>query len=124
MPQLRYQALNLMQVFDVLRHASIARLAVAEDGRPYVVPVAFQLEVKDAEIILHMVSLPEGRKMNALRGNDRVCVEIDLPSCAWVDTVLVEGRATVGLAEPGKAIELRVAAERTSGRRFFLPEAD
>ena len=44
MPMLRYQELNLLQMLDVLRGASLAHLALSDGGRPYVVPMAYQLE--------------------------------------------------------------------------------
>lgn len=119
MPELRYQELNLMQILDALREGGIARLALAEDGQPYVVPMAFQLEVVRAQPILHLASPAAGRKMDVLRGNDRVCLEVERPGCAWYDVVLAEGRATLGAAqEPG--VEIRVHPHTLSGRRFFL----
>lgn len=122
MAELHYQELNLLQIFDVLRHARIARLAVSRANQPYVVPMRFQLEVRGKETILHLISRDGGRKMDTLRVNDRVCLEIELPGCAWVDTVVIQGRATVGIHEPGKAVELCVAARHMTGRRYFQPE--
>ena len=37
MPDLSYMELNLMQMLDVLRAASLTRLAVSERDQPYVV---------------------------------------------------------------------------------------
>ena len=120
MPMLRYQELNLLQMLDVLRGASLAHLALSDGGRPYVVPVAYQLEARGSEVLLHLVSPEAGRKIATLRRNDRVCLEIDLPACAWMDTVLVEGRATSGMAEPGRAVEVVVSVMHMSGRRYFV----
>lgn len=122
MAELHYQELNLLQIFDVLRHARIVRLAVSRANQPYIVPMRFQLEVRGKETILHLTSRDGGQKLDALRVNDRVCLEIELPGCAWLDTVVIQGRATVGIHEPGKAVELCVAARHMTGRRYFQPE--
>lgn len=119
MTEVHYQELNLMQILDVLRPGGVARLALSEDGQPYVVPMFFQLEVRGRQLILHLASPASGRKLRILRGNDRVCLEVEQPACAWFDVVLAEGRATVGAAsEPG--VELLVYPRVLSGRRFFL----
>ena len=120
MPMLRYQELNLLQMLDVLRSASLAHLALSDGAQPYVVPRAYQLEARGSEVLLHLVSPEAGRKIATLRRNDRVCLEIDLPACAWMDTVLAEGRATAGMAEPGRAVEVVVSVMHMSGRRYFV----
>lgn len=120
MAELRYQELNLLQILDVLRPGGVARLALSEDGQPYVVPMVFQLEVQRAQPILHLVSPAAGRKMAILRGNDRVCLEIERPDCAWTDIVLAEGRATIGMVQE-EGVDLRVHPHTLSGRRFFQP---
>lgn len=119
MGEVNYQEMNLMQVLDVLREGGIARLALSQDGQPYAVPVAFQLEVRRMQPILHLVSASSGRKADILRENDRVCLEVERPGCAWYDVVLAEGRATLGAAETG-GVQVLVYPETLSGRRFFL----
>lgn len=119
MAELRYQEMNLMQVLDVLREGGIARLALSQDGQPYAVPVAFQLEVRRAQPVLHLASPSTGRKMDILRENDRVCLEVERPGCAWYDVVLAEGRATLGAAEAG-GVQILIYPESLTGRRFFL----
>lgn len=119
MTELRYQELNLIQILDVLRPGGVARLGLCQDGQPYVVPLAFQLEARGAQLILHLASPAAGRKMDILRRNARVCLEIEQQACAWLDTVLVEGRAAIGAVQEGGVL-LRVLPEEVTGRRFFL----
>ncbi|MBR2719283.1 MAG: pyridoxamine 5'-phosphate oxidase family protein [Clostridia bacterium] len=119
MADLHYQELNLMQILDVLREGGVARLALSEDGQPYVVPMLFQLEVRRAQPILHLASPAAGRKMDILRRSDKVCLEVERPGCAWFEVVLAEGRATLGAAGEAGA-EICVYPHNLSGRRFFL----
>jgi len=119
MVELHYQELNLMQILDVLRPGGVARLALAEDGQPYVVPMAFQLEVQQVQPILHLASPATGRKVDILRANDQVCLEVECPGVAWFDVVLAEGTATLGAAQE-EGVHIRVYPHTLSGRRFFL----
>jgi len=60
---------------------------MSDDGQPYVVPLSYGY--KDNTFYLHSAS--EGRKLDILRKNDRVCIEIDNDceiqrgddACAW-----------------------------------------
>lgn len=119
MAEVHYQELNLMQVLDVLRQGGVARLGMAAGDRPYVVPVAFQLEVRRTKPVLHLGSPATGRKADTLRENALVCLEVEQPSAAWYDVVLAEGRAALGAAENG-GMEIMIYPESLSGRRFFL----
>ena len=121
MPDLSYMELNLMQILDVLRAARLARLAVSERDQPYVVPLHYQLEVTRGQVIIHLTVPEGGRKADTLRRNALVCLEFELPGCAWVDTAVVEGRAAVGLREAGRAVDILVPAAAMTGRRYFLP---
>ena len=64
---------------SIVRRARVCRLAVSDDGQPYVVPLCFGY--KDGALYFH--SAGEGRKIDILRRNSRVCVEFD------IDTELV-----------------------------------
>ena len=121
MPMLRYQELNLLQMLDVLRSASLAHLALSDGAQPYVVPMHYQLEVTRGQVIIHLTTPEGGRKADTLHHNALVCLEFELPGCAWVDTAVVEGRAAVGLREAGRAVDILVPAAAMTGRRYFLP---
>jgi nitroimidazol reductase NimA-like FMN-containing flavoprotein (pyridoxamine 5'-phosphate oxidase superfamily) len=56
----------------VLRERTFGRLGCIADGGPYVVPVNYIFDGND--IYIH--SLP-GKKINALRANPRVCLQVD-----------------------------------------------
>jgi nitroimidazol reductase NimA-like FMN-containing flavoprotein (pyridoxamine 5'-phosphate oxidase superfamily) len=67
-------------VESVIRKATVCRLAFSEDDRPYIVPLCFGY--RDNTLYFH--SAREGRKLDILKKNDRVCFEMD------VDQELVE----------------------------------
>ncbi len=67
--------------------ANVCRLAMVDEGEPYVIPVNFGYS--DGALYIH--SAPAGRKMDVLRRNPRVCFEIEssatitrhLEPCHW-----------------------------------------
>ncbi|GAV30871.1 predicted flavin-nucleotide-binding protein [Coriobacteriaceae bacterium EMTCatB1] len=57
----------------LLRRAQVLRLGLVDEGGPYVVPLNFGYE--DGRIYLH--GAPEGRRMDAIARDPRVCFEVD-----------------------------------------------
>ncbi len=64
---------------SIIRQAAVCHLGLCDEGSPYVVPLCFGYE--DGHLYFH--SAQEGRKLEILRKNDRVCFEMD------IDQVLV-----------------------------------
>lgn len=80
----------------------VCRIGLADGLTPYVVPINFGL----GENCLYLHCATEGRKLDILRKNDRVCFEMDLlreikqapEACGWsarYESVIGFGRAVV-----------------------------
>jgi len=74
-----------------LREAPVGRLGFADEGEPYVVPLNFGI-LSTAPLTLVFHSAGEGRKLEMMARNSRVCFEADLPgelcdggstACKW-----------------------------------------
>ncbi len=88
--------------------APVCRIGVSDDGMPYVVPMSFGLGERD----LYFHCAAEGRLLNIIRRNDRVCFEMDLfrevilgqspcgCSCRY-ESVIGFGRAVI-MDDPGE----------------------
>ncbi len=65
-------------VLDVLARGDVARLAMVDEGGPYLVPVSYALLPPEPGEPLRLVvhGARGGRKMDALRRDPRVCVEV------------------------------------------------
>ena len=122
MPKWCWQELNLLQMYDILRETDMCRLAVEEDGQPWCVPMHFQFEIAKGVTYIHLTMPDHGRKLDAMAMNDRVCLEFERPGCAWLDVLIITGRATVGFYVPGELMHLRVRVQEMSARRFFQRE--
>ena len=57
----------------VIRKAHVCRLALVDDDKPYVVPMNFGFD----GTFLYLHAAREGRKLDILRKNNRVCVEFE-----------------------------------------------
>jgi len=68
---------------DVIRRAEVCRLAMIDDGVPYIVPMNFGY--RDGTFYFHCAR--EGRKLDILRKHPRVCFELE------ADVRLVRGDA-------------------------------
>jgi uncharacterized protein len=92
----------------IMEKAPVCRIGVSDDGMPYVVPMSFGLGERD----LYFHCAAEGRLLDVIRRNDRVCFEMDLfrevilgqspcgCSCRY-DSVIGFGRAVI-VNDPGE----------------------
>ena len=127
-------------VLDVLARGEVLHLAMIAGGAPYVVPLSYAAlpgpegaPLDGLRLLLH--GAPQGRKIDALRADPRVCFEVSvdvavLPgprACAFTVrylSVIGEGRARF-VAEPGeKARALAVLAARHGAPGTTLEEAE
>jgi nitroimidazol reductase NimA-like FMN-containing flavoprotein (pyridoxamine 5'-phosphate oxidase superfamily) len=100
---------------DILRRGEICRLAMADDDMPYVVAVNYGY----ADNCLYIHAAPEGRKIDFMRKNPRVCFEIDVDveivntdsvhKCSTkYKSIIGYGTASIITDDPGKIAGLDV----------------
>jgi nitroimidazol reductase NimA-like FMN-containing flavoprotein (pyridoxamine 5'-phosphate oxidase superfamily) len=99
----------------ILEEALVCRIGLSDGGMPYVVPMNYGLGAD----CLYLHCAAEGRKLDILRKNDRVCFEMDLlreikqgaEPCGWgarYESVIGFGRAVI-VEDPA---EKRAALDR------------
>lgn len=116
---------------DIIRRARVCRIALSDGNEPYVVPMNFGY--RDGVLYLHCA--PEGKKIDILKQNDRVCFEMDIDGgpvpgetpCQWgmrYESVIGYGRAQFveERAEKIKALGC-IMEQYTQGPHAFSPEA-
>jgi uncharacterized protein len=115
----------------VIREARICRLGLCEGGQPYIVPLSFGY--RDRTLYFH--GAPEGRKMEILRSNPRVCFEFDVDAvivegqeaCRWgmkYRSVIGFGRAVLVESPEEKRDALAIIMGHYSERSFTFPERE
>ncbi len=91
---------------DVIRRAEVCRLAMVDDGEPYIVPMNFGY--RDGYLYFHCAR--EGRKLDVLRKNPQLCFELEADvhlvrgekACRWstsYESVIGWGTAAISLDE-------------------------
>ncbi|MDP7078770.1 MAG: pyridoxamine 5'-phosphate oxidase family protein [Candidatus Undinarchaeales archaeon] len=92
------------EIDSILERATVCRLGMCADGKPYVVPLNFGH--KDGRLYFH--SATEGKKLDILRRNEKVCFEVDVDTevipaqspCGWgMRYASVIGSGTASLVE-------------------------
>jgi nitroimidazol reductase NimA-like FMN-containing flavoprotein (pyridoxamine 5'-phosphate oxidase superfamily) len=115
----------------LMEEALVCRIGFCDDGTPYVVPMNFGL----GENCLFFHCAAEGRKLDILRQNDRVCFEIDFlreikqgpASCGWgarYESVIGFGRAILVDDPAGKrfALDRIMDHYRAQGPHTYLDD--
>jgi hypothetical protein len=92
----------------IIRRCRVCRLAMCDDGQPYIVPLNFGYDGR----FLYFHAAPKGRKIDIIKRNDRVCFEFDIlhdivtaqQACDWgAKYESVIGSGTVEIVDDSKA---------------------
>ena len=117
------------EIERIIQKALVCRVALADGDSPYVVPVCFGF--KDGAIYFH--STPEGKKIEILRKNNKVCFEMDIDTkviegekgCEWgIQYASVIGYGIASFVEDleEKKHALRVLLRHYSDKTYEFPE--
>ena len=110
-----------LRIREILSNASFCHVAMCNGGVPYCVPMCFAY--KDEKVYLH--SAGEGRKIEILKGNPKVCIIIE-HGCSLItsdspcgygmryESVMIEGLACF-LHGKEKEYGLEIIAEKYAG---------
>lgn len=109
----------------ILSEAQVCRLAMTDGDEPYVVPVCFWYG--NNAIWLH--SAREGKKIDLIKGNPRVCVEVDVSGgpipdekpCSWefrYRSVICTGTAQIVEDPDTKKVALNALMLRYGGEEY------
>jgi nitroimidazol reductase NimA-like FMN-containing flavoprotein (pyridoxamine 5'-phosphate oxidase superfamily) len=121
---------EVADIEQIIRKSLVCRLALAEENQPYIVPLSFGF--KNGTLYFH--SAPEGKKIEILRKNDKVCFEFDLDhevvtdqeACKWgmkYKSVIGFGKAYIVEDIHEKKQGLNAIIEHYSGSMYEYPEA-
>ena len=72
-------------ILHIADQAGILRLSLFDDEYPYIVPLHYGYSFENGQLFFYMHSAKEGRKLELIKANPRVCIELDC------DTKLISG---------------------------------
>ena len=124
------EVVEFAEIEQIVRKSLVCRLALAEKNQPYIVPLCFGF--KNSALYFH--SAPEGRKIEILRKNNKVCFEFDLDHEVVSDKEAckrgVKYRSVIGFGKASfvenleeKRLGLDVIMQHYSGRSFQYPQS-
>lgn len=67
---------DLLEIEQIIAGCRVCHVAMADEGRPYLVPMNFGYELKEGTLTLYFHSAKEGKKINVLKANDNVWFEM------------------------------------------------
>jgi nitroimidazol reductase NimA-like FMN-containing flavoprotein (pyridoxamine 5'-phosphate oxidase superfamily) len=114
---------------SIIGKSSVCRLALSEEDRPYIVPLCFGYE--DDTLYFH--SAREGRKLDILRKNNKVCFEFDIDheiveaeeACGWgmkFQSIIGFGKGSIIDAIESKRKALNIIMQQYSGNSYEYPD--
>ena len=117
-------------ISSVIRRSTVCRLGMSDDNQPYVLPMSFGY--KDGAVYFHCAT--EGRKIEILRKNPRVCIEFDVDcrvktgdsACKWgfvFQSAIAFGVASFVSDLKEKQAALDVIMRQYSNEAFTYPES-
>lgn len=116
------------EIEAILHRAAVCRLAMADENGPYVVPLCFGYR----DNLLYFHSAREGKKLDMLKKNNRVCFEVDVDAalkkasrpCQWTMTyqsVIGFGNAFVVETSEDKRRGLDIIMAHYGGAGELMP---
>jgi nitroimidazol reductase NimA-like FMN-containing flavoprotein (pyridoxamine 5'-phosphate oxidase superfamily) len=118
------------EIDEVIRGAQVCHLGLAVDGEPYVVPMSFGYD----GIAVYFHTAQEGRKIDMIASNPRVCVEFerhvelvtsDTKACKWTfsyESVVAYGDIEELSSPKDRARGLNQIMRQYSGRDWKFDE--
>ena len=123
---------NIDEIMQIVERAKILHLGLFDSEYPYVLPLHFGYEYTDKTLIFYLHSAKEGHKLDLIRANPNVCIElecdVDLISggeapCKYgaaFASVIGRGRATVIDDMQEKIKGLSLLMKNQTGREFII----
>ena len=119
---------NRAEIDSVIRRSKVCRLGLSDQGTPYIVPLCFGYDGQS----LYFHCARQGRKLDILRQNDKVCFEFDIVEgiveadrgCDWgicYQSVIGSGRACLVEDPIEKEQALSLIMAQYSKRTFSFP---
>ena len=116
---------NLEDVEEIMKKAKVCRIGLVDNGEPYVVPLCFGYE----RGALYFHGAEQGRKIDIIKRNNRVCFETDVDvepviagnPCDYTmkyRSVIGTGRAYILEDEEEKLHGLRLIMEKYTDDNF------
>lgn len=73
------------EIVEVMKKCDVCRIALNDDGYPYIIPLNFGMKTEGEQIILYFHGAGEGKKYELIRRDNRASFEMDCSHKLIVD---------------------------------------
>jgi len=125
---------DINEILRIVDKAKVLHLGLFDDDYPYIVPMHYGYEYKGGNLIFYMHGAKEGHKLDLIRNNPNVCIELecdielvsgdDIP-CKYGSTfasVIGRGYAEILKDIKEKIVGLKLLMMNQTGREFEIDE--
>ncbi|MBO5883359.1 MAG: pyridoxamine 5'-phosphate oxidase family protein [Clostridia bacterium] len=120
---------DIEEIIGILDSAKVVHVGMIDGNMPYVVPMNYGYTLEDGKLTLYLHGAKSGRKLDILRVNPRVFVEIDTDivpfegrtACHYgigYSSVMGEGEAELIEDADGKKKALSILMKTQTGKDF------
>lgn len=120
---------DIEEIIGILDSAKIVHVGMIDGDMPYVVPMNYGYTLEDGKLTLYLHGAKSGRKLDILRANPKVFVEIDTDivpfegrtACHYgigYSSVMGEGEAELIEEAEGKKKALSILMKTQTGKDF------
>lgn len=124
---------DLAEIMRIVGAAKVLHLGLVDEGSPYIVPLHYGYSFSSDNLIFYLHSAKEGRKLDILKKNPSVCVELEtdvslIPgeiACSYGSSfasLIGWGKAELVTSMEEKAEGLTLLMENQTGKRFSFTE--
>ncbi len=110
------------EIVDILNRCSIVHVGLVDGDEPYVVPMNYGYTMdEDGRLTLYLHGATQGRKLDLMRKNPKVFVEMECDIQPFEGDVACRyGTAYKSLMGRGKAVILEDPEEKMAGLTLFM----
>ena len=124
---------DINEIRGILDRAKIVRVGMVDNGKPYVVPMNYGYVLEDGKLTLYLHGAKRGRKLDVLRKNPNVFIELDTDivpfegrtACHFgvcYSSVMGEGKAEIIEDADGKKQALTILMKTQTGKDFVFDD--
>ena len=115
------QITDISIIREILAKGGVAHIAFFDDEYPYVIPMSYGFEITDEKVSFYLHSAMEGHKLNLIKRNPSVCIEIEC------DAEMTEGKTAcnygckyMSFVGFGKAMILEASRDKTNALKLLM----
>lgn len=68
---------NFNEIIEIIKKCDVCRIALNDEGFPYIVPLNFGLDVQGEQVFFYFHSAMEGKKLDLIAKDNRATFEMD-----------------------------------------------